>query len=277
MPCGDPVVSQAAHRGRQLGLVRGHGAALAGRDDLARVERQAGEQPERPAWRPAVARPERAGGVLDEDDVLRHGGLELLPGDRPAEEMDGEHGAGPAASRPPRRAPGGRGTSRDRRPRAPHVRGRARRRSRSRGRCRRGRSPRRRGRRRARGARDGSRRFPDDTATASAVPTALASARSNASTCGPIVSWPLASTSATAASSASPTSGRASRIGVPLTPPRRAERGTTRSSGRAPRRARLRPRSRAATAPCRRSGSGARRRCSATARSGSRPGSPSGA
>ena len=99
MPCGDPVVAQAAHRGRELGLVRRHGAPLAGRDDLARVERQAGEQPERAARRPAVARPERARGVLDEDDVLRHGGLELLPGDRPAEEMDGEHGAGPARHR----------------------------------------------------------------------------------------------------------------------------------------------------------------------------------
>src|SRR4029079_16465040 len=43
LPWGAPVVARAAHGGRELGLVRSHGAALAGRDDLARVERQAGE------------------------------------------------------------------------------------------------------------------------------------------------------------------------------------------------------------------------------------------
>ena len=57
-------------------------------------DRQA-SSPSAPHGVPRYARPERARGVLDEDDVLRHGGLELLPGNRPAEEMDGEHGAGP--------------------------------------------------------------------------------------------------------------------------------------------------------------------------------------
>src|SRR6187200_3523247 len=58
MPRGDPVVPQAADHGRELRLVGRHGAPFAGRDDLARVEREAGEQPERAARRSAVARPE---------------------------------------------------------------------------------------------------------------------------------------------------------------------------------------------------------------------------
>ena len=98
---------------------------------------------------------------------------------------------------------------------------------------------------------------------------------SKASTCGPIVSWPLASTSATAASSASPTSGRASRTWGSLTPAR-AEPGAV------PRDRALEPlveldavpRSRGACAPSRCSGSAARRRCTRAARSGSRPGQP---
>ena len=56
-------------------------------------ERQA-SSPSAPHGVPRYARSERARSVLDEDDVLRHRGLELLPGNRPAEEMDGEHGAG---------------------------------------------------------------------------------------------------------------------------------------------------------------------------------------
>ena len=78
----------------ELRLVRGHSAALPRRDDLPGVERQARQQPERAAGRVAVPGAERAGGVFDERDVLRHGGLELLPGDGPAEEVDGEHRAG---------------------------------------------------------------------------------------------------------------------------------------------------------------------------------------
>ena len=50
--------------------------------------------------------------------------------------------------------------------------------------------------------------------------------------------------------------------------------GTTRSSARAPRRARRAARSRAARAPCRRSGSAARRRCSGAAGRRSRRGQP---
>ncbi len=93
------MVPQAAHRGGELGLVGRHGAALTGRHDLPGVERQAREQPERAAGRSAIASPEGARGVLDEDDVLRHSGLELLPGDGPAEEVDGEHGPRPPGHR----------------------------------------------------------------------------------------------------------------------------------------------------------------------------------
>ena len=100
---------------------------------------------------------------------------------------------------------------------------------------------------------------PDDTAAAWAVPTALAIAASNSSTFGPIVSWPVAITSSTAASSASPTSGRASRIGSLMS---RVSPGTTRWCVRALRRDPPWPRSRAALAPCPRSGSEARRPCS---------------
>ena len=60
--------------------------------------------------------------------------------------------------------------------------------------------------------------MPDETAAAWAVPTACATAASNSSTFGPIVSCPVRTTSATAASSASPTSGRASRIGSVISP-----------------------------------------------------------
>ena len=49
-------------------------------------ERQAGDA-ERAARRAAVARAERAGGVLDERDLLRHRGLQRLPLDRAAEEV----------------------------------------------------------------------------------------------------------------------------------------------------------------------------------------------
>src|SRR6188768_158837 len=99
MPCGDPMVPQATHRGGELGLVRRHGAALARRHDLPRMEREAGQQPERAARGPAIARPERPRGVLDQDDVLRHGGLELLPGNGAPEEVDGQDGPGPRGYR----------------------------------------------------------------------------------------------------------------------------------------------------------------------------------
>ena len=56
-------------------------------------ERQA-NSPSAPQGVVAVAGAERAGSVLDERDVLRDGRLELLPGDGPAEEVDGEHRAG---------------------------------------------------------------------------------------------------------------------------------------------------------------------------------------
>ena len=86
------MVAEAPDRVGELGLVGRDGAALAGRDDLARVEREAAHQAERAARRLAVARAERAGRVLDERDLLRHRGLQLLPLDGPAEEVHGEHG-----------------------------------------------------------------------------------------------------------------------------------------------------------------------------------------
>ncbi len=46
--------------------------------------------------------------------------------------------------------------------------------------------------------------MPDETTAACAVPTARAIAASNSSTFGPIVSWPVRTTSAIASSSASP-------------------------------------------------------------------------
>ena len=88
----DAVMAEAPNRVGELGLVGRDRAALTGRDDLARVEGEAAHQAERAARRIAIARAERAGGVLDEHDLLRDGGLQLLPFDRPAEEVDGEHG-----------------------------------------------------------------------------------------------------------------------------------------------------------------------------------------
>ena len=92
---GDPVVAEPADRGGELGLVGRHGAALAGRHDLPGVEREAREKAESAARRPAIAGSERAGGILDQHDVLRHRRLELLPRDRTAEEVDREDGTRP--------------------------------------------------------------------------------------------------------------------------------------------------------------------------------------
>ncbi len=95
----DAVVAESANRVGELGLVGRHGSPLAGGDDLARVERETAHQPERPARRVPVARAERAGRVLDEDDLLGHGRLQLLPLDRAAEEVHGEHSLCPRCHR----------------------------------------------------------------------------------------------------------------------------------------------------------------------------------
>ena len=95
----DAVVSQPPHGGRELGLVGRHRAPLAGRDDLPRVERQAPQEPERPAGRPAVAGPERPGRILDESDLLGDRGLKLLPRDGPPEEVHREHRSRPRRDR----------------------------------------------------------------------------------------------------------------------------------------------------------------------------------
>ena len=85
---------------------------------------------------------------------------------------------------------------------------RARRRSRSPGTCRRGRAPRRRARGRARAPRGGARRCPRRRRSrASSRRPARAPPRTRRRR-GPIVSIPLSSTAATAASSSSPTSGQ---------------------------------------------------------------------
>ncbi len=91
-PVRDPVVTQPADRAGELRLVGRDGTALARRHDLARMEREAAHQAERPAGCAAVRGAERAGRILEEDDVLRHRRLELLPLDRTAEEVDREHG-----------------------------------------------------------------------------------------------------------------------------------------------------------------------------------------
>ena len=76
-------------------LVRRHGAALARRHDLARVEGEAGGDTERAAGRSAVPGAQRAGGVLEERDLLRHRRLQRLPLDRAAEEVNRHDGARP--------------------------------------------------------------------------------------------------------------------------------------------------------------------------------------
>ena len=131
--------------------------------------------------------------------------------------------------------------------------------------CRRARRPRRRRRRRARGARGAAPRSRRRRRRRRRCRRRPRLRVSKAATRGPIVSWPSASTSAIAASSASPTSGRASRISS-LTPPvRRAAPGTRRSCARDPGRARRPPASPAPRAPSRRRGCAAPRRRSAAA------------
>ena len=128
--------------------------------------------PSAPHGVPRYRGAERARRVLDERDLLRDSRLELLPVDRPAEEVHGEHGAASATSPPRRRArrrtrnvSGSTSTSTAR---APHelddVRGR-------RERVGRARSPRRPAPIPSASIARWSAAVPDETATASAVPT----------------------------------------------------------------------------------------------------------
>ena len=264
----DAVVAEPANRVGELGLVGRHGPPLAGGDDLARVEREAAHQPERPARRVAVARAERAGGILDEDDLLGHGRLQLLPLDRAAEEVHGEHGL-----RPRRHRSGDAGDVDVERVRidvdedgagAAQLDDVRRRRERVGGNDHLvARADPERQHRQVQGCRARRRRRPRRRCRK--PPRAPARTRS---TFGPIVSIPVETTSANAAISASPTSGVARRmrsVTTSLTIRPAGARGTSRSCARARRRAPLPPRTRAARAPCPCSGSGARRRRSRAA------------
>ena len=275
-PDVDAVVAQPPDGGRELGLVGRHRAPLARRDDLARVERQAAHQPERAAGRPAVARPERSGRVLDEGDLLRDRGLQLLPRDGAPEEVHGEHGARPRGDgRGDVLGAGEEGVRVD-----VHEHGAAaaqlddvrggRERVRGHDHLVAGPDPEREHREVERGCpgRDRDRvrradRLGHRTLERGDLrPHGQLAALEHL---GDRRELGLADV------------GPARRIGSWVTRPRRAVPGTTRSCARGPRRARLAPRTRAARAPSRRSGSGARRRCSRAARSGSRRGRPSAA
>ena len=107
----------------------------------------------------AVARTERAGGVLEQRQVGQ-----LVQRQRPAEEVHAEQR--PSCAGRPRSSPGRCSSSRDRRRRAPAAARRARRRSRSPGRCRPARAPRRRARGRARARARWSAAVPEVTASA---------------------------------------------------------------------------------------------------------------
>ena len=85
------MVAQAAHGRVELGVVRRDGAALPRGHDLPRVEGEAGECAERAARRSPVRRAERACGILEQRDLLRHGRLERLPLDGPAEQVHRDH------------------------------------------------------------------------------------------------------------------------------------------------------------------------------------------
>ena len=84
-------MAHAPDRVGDLRAVRGDGAALAGRHDLARMEGQAAEPPEPAARHPAPPCAERAGRVLEELHPRRKRALERLPVERPAEQVDGDH------------------------------------------------------------------------------------------------------------------------------------------------------------------------------------------
>ena len=76
----------ASARAASAVVVGRHGAALAGGDDLARVEGEAAERAEAAAGAAAARRAERAGGVLEHRQLGQ-----LLEPRRPAEQVHGEH------------------------------------------------------------------------------------------------------------------------------------------------------------------------------------------
>ena len=240
-------------------------AALAGRDDLARVEREAAEhaRARRTACRGSARRARPAASSTRAD-------LRAAPRARrrPAEEVHRRARPSSAAS-PPRRR--GRVEVHRLRIDVDEHRLRAGERDdvrRRRERVRRDEHLVARARSRARAPRDGAPRCPTRRRRACATSHAPRDCASNSATFGPIVSCPLSSTSRRVELGCSPTSGRASRIGSSCRSP-----GTTRSSARGPRRARPSAPSRAPRAPSRRSGSAARRRCSGAAGTRSRRGS----
>src|SRR5207248_11222482 len=91
----DSVVAHAANRVGDPGVVRRDSAALAGRDDLARMKRETAEPAEPSARPPAPAGAESSGRVLEQLDVRGKRGSERVPVERPTEEVDGEDGARP--------------------------------------------------------------------------------------------------------------------------------------------------------------------------------------
>ena len=96
---GDSVVPHAPHGVRELLAPSRDRSAFAGGDDLARMERETRELAEPSARHPSPARAERAGSVLDQVHVRRHRVLELVPVERPPEQVHGEHGARPLCHR----------------------------------------------------------------------------------------------------------------------------------------------------------------------------------
>ena len=94
-------MAEATDRVRDLGLVRGDRAALPGRDDLARVEREAAEPPQAAARTALPSGSEGPRRVLEQRDAVGHRRLELFPRSGTAEEVDDEDGLRPR--RQPRR------------------------------------------------------------------------------------------------------------------------------------------------------------------------------
>ena len=92
------MVPQAPHGLGDAVVVGRDGPALARRNDLAGMEREAGREAERAARAAAPPAAERPGGVLDQRQVR-----ELLDARRTAEEMHGEDRAGARADLDQRR------------------------------------------------------------------------------------------------------------------------------------------------------------------------------
>ena len=88
----ETVVAQPPDRGGEIGVLSRHRPAFPGRDDLSRMEGEAAHRPEPAAGHAAPARAERSGSVLDQQHLRRHRVLQLLPVERPPEEMNREHG-----------------------------------------------------------------------------------------------------------------------------------------------------------------------------------------